>query len=153
MIADRWKTAALEGFIVLAGVLLALFFDSWREGVEFQNLVKATEDQVAEEIQSNRDRLITYREDFALRREKLDAWGENLDSGSGILDQLEGFPGIPSTFMNKSAWNMVNNSQITEYLNHEFYDKAFSLYAYGDAMEARLDIALEVLFDIQGFDS
>lgn len=142
----------IEGSMVLAGVLAALFVDSWREDLEFQDLVLATEQNVQQEIESNLQRLIEYREVFTSGEQRLHEWGDALDLETGILHQLDGFPGIPSTFLNRSAWSMANNSQITEYLNYNFYDKAFVLYANGEAMERRLQIALEVMFDVQGFD-
>lgn len=152
MSSETWKTAIIEGSMVLVGVLLALFVDSWREDLEFRDLVEVTEARIVEEIASNRDRLTSYREDFVERQEQLVVWGGGLDLNRGILYQLESFPGIPSTFINRSAWSMANNSQITEYIDHEFYDEAFQLYANGEALEGRLDIALEIFFDVQGFD-
>lgn len=152
MISDTWKIATIEGGLVLVGILVALFVDSWREDQEFQELVLATEQYVAEEIRSNRNRLDNYRTDFQAREERLQVWGANLDTEQGILYQLDEFPGIPSTFLNQSAWSMANNSQITEYLNHDFYDSAFELYANGEKLEDRLDIALAVMFDVQGYD-
>lgn len=150
--SETWKIAIIEGSLVLIGVLLALFVDSWREDLEFQERVEVSEAQIVEEIQINRDRLIDYRDDFLSRQEQLQAWGADLDTEVGILFQLDGFPGIPSTFMNRSAWSMANNSQITEYIDYDFYDAAFELYASDQATEGRLDVALQVFFDVQGFD-
>lgn len=139
--------------MVLIGVLVALFVDSWREDIEFETLVEATENNVTEEIQSNRDRLMVYRDDFRLRQERLAIWGSDLDTNLGILYQLNGFPGIPSTFMNRSSWSMAINSQITQHFDHEFYDSAFELYANGEAMEDRLNIVLRVFINVQGYDA
>jgi len=47
---------------------------------------------------------------------------------------------------------MANNSQITEYIDYDFYDAAFELYSFDQATEGRLDVALQVFFDVQGFD-
>ena len=151
--SDTWKIAIIEGSMVLIGVLLALFVDSWREDREFQQRVDLTEAQIIEEIGNNRDRMVSYREDFVRRHEQLTAWGAGLDSGKGILDQFDGFPGVPSTFMNQSAWSMANNSQVTEFLDYAFYDAAFALYAAGEVTESRLRIVLELVFNVQGFDA
>jgi len=153
MISDTWKKAVIEGSMILIGVLTALFVDSWREDIEFQSVVTATENNVIEEIVSNRERLEGYRAEFTTRQEQLEIWASAIDVNLGILYQVDSFPGIPNTFMNRSAWSMANNSQITEYIDHEFYDLAFELYATGEAMEDRLDIVLSVLFDVRGFNS
>lgn len=150
--SDTWKTAIIEGSMVLVGVLLALFVDSWREQREFQDLVEVSESQIIEEIGTNRQRLITFRENFERRDVRLEEWGDSLDTNQGLLAQLDGFPGIPGIFISRSAWTMANNSQITEYLNHEFYDDAFQLYAFAESLEDRLDLALGLLFDVRGFD-
>lgn len=150
--SKTWKSAIIEGSMVLVGVLLALLVDSWREDLEFQERVDITEAQIVKEIQGNRDRLIDYRDDFVERQERLEVWGANLDTSQGILRQLQGFPGIPGTFMNRSAWSMANNSQITEHINYDFYDAAFKLYALDETTEDQLDVALDVLLNVQGFD-
>ena len=151
--SDTWKAAIIEGAMVLVGVLLALFLDSWREDVEFQTRVDVTEAKIVEEIRGNRDRIVEYKADFRRRAVQLAEWGEALDPEIGILRQLDGFPGIPSTFINRSAWSMANNSQITEHLDYAFYDAAFELYAAGAVSESRLGIALDLFFDVQGFDA
>jgi len=138
--------------MVLIGVLLALFLDSCREDIEFQKLVNVTEAQVVEEVQGNRERLNSYLQDFESRKIRLSEWGSGLNSEKGILSQLENFPGIPSTFINRSAWSMANNSQITEHIDHKFYDAAFQLYADAEGIESRLGVAVEVFFDVKGFD-
>lgn len=153
MFSETWRSAIIQGAMVLLGVLLALFVDEWREDREFQQLVVTTEAQVLEEITTNRAQLQIYLDEFVSRSERLNDWIAELDFEQSILDQLEGFPGIPSTFTNKSAWTMANNSQLTEYIDHEFYDAAFHLYESGDSLAARYDAALALLVDVKAADA
>lgn len=153
MVNETWKSAIIQGAMVLLGVLLALFVDEWREDQEFQRSVVIAEELVLLEINANHERLTANRDDFIDRRERIAEWRATLNMDEAILTQLENFPGIPSTFINRSAWTMANNSRLTEYIDHEFYDAAFQLYDYGESLNDRLQVALELLVNVEAFDA
>ena len=120
---------ALEGVMVLFGVLSALLVDEWREDRALQKEADAATAQLLAEVRQNLAELETVGATVSERVERLAALEDVLD-GTVPLGAVTGrFGGYRTADLSEGAWIRLSTGSVASQVPQDLLQDAFALYA------------------------
>jgi hypothetical protein len=123
------RLLALEGLMVLFGVLAALLVDEWREDRALRAQAETARTHLVAEVRGNLGELESMRDIVSDRLALLDDLHGEMD-GSVSLDSLSyRFGGYRQPDLAEGAWLRFSTSGIAERVPPELVHDAFALYA------------------------
>jgi|GEM_PF-3868561 len=146
---ERWIALGLELIAIVAGVLLALALNSWREQRALDTEMARAMTRLGQEISQNRSEFKSFMVTLEQRMQHLKARGGDLDTTRTLIDQ-EGFEGFPFPELKDSVWQRVSHDPIANRMPPEFIEGAFRLYSYNqlqaDAAQAVREFIYSPMF-------
>lgn len=143
---DDLRFLALEGLIVLFGVLAALMVEDWRQDAELARSVDAARASLNAEVARNRDELVSVESTVRARRERLVRIEDEVDGSAPFADFGGRFGGYSLPELDRSAWNRASSDVLANEMPRDYLQDAFLLYGRNDVLEEMSGRALELVF-------
>jgi hypothetical protein len=121
---------ALEGLVVLFGVLIALVVDGWREEAGRRDAADAAVQRIVEEARLNLQEMEDLQETVSLRLERLQALEEDAPAGVPLADMNARFGGYRTPDLREAAWNRLSGSDLSDLVDESLLEDAFTLYEW-----------------------
>lgn len=128
---------ALEGFVVLFGVLAALLVDRVREDVVQHRAARAAVDRLFEEVAQNLGEMRGLQHVASERLDSLRAL-RDAPPDLGLSDLIGRFYGFRTPDLSEAAWERLSTSQLADSVDPELLSAAFYLYEWNHQFD-RLD--------------
>lgn len=137
---------ALEGLIVLFGVLAALMVENWREARETDRAVEAAMETLNAEVARNRDELVNVDSIVRNRRDRLLRIESEVD-GSTPFSAYDGrFGGYSLAELDRSAWERASSTALATQMPAEYLRDAFVLYGRNEVLEQMSSRVFDLVF-------
>ena len=133
---ERLGYLALEGIVVLFGVLAALLVDGARERSSQRHAAEAAEERVYREVSQNLDELQDLVDVVTDRLERLRALRDERPTGRPLSDLVDRFAGYRTPELSSAAWERLSGSQLADWVDPEVLEAAFYLYERIEAFDS-----------------
>lgn len=143
---DDLRFLALEGLIVLFGVLAALMVEDWRQDAELARSVDAARASLNAEVARNRDELVSVDSAVRVRRERLVEIEDEVDGSAPFANFTGRFGGYLLPELDRSAWNRASSDVLANEMPPEYLRDAFLLYGRNDVLEEMSGRILDLVF-------
>ena len=143
---DDLRFLALEGLIVLFGVLAALMVDNWREEAETERAMEAAVASLNDEVTRNRAELVNVDSIVRARRERLVALESEVDRSRPFSAYDGRFGGYVLPELERSSWERASGGSLAHEISPELLQDAFILYGRTRVLEEMSSRVLDLVF-------
>ncbi|MEN8143740.1 MAG: hypothetical protein ABFS14_02210 [Gemmatimonadota bacterium] len=126
---------ALEGVVVLFGVLAALLVEGARENAGRQQAAEASAERVFREVSLNAAELRDMQTVVTERLEKLRELQDEEPQGVALSALVQRFVGYRTPELSSAAWKRLSGSDLADWIDAEMLEEAFYLYERVEAFE------------------
>lgn len=126
---------ALEGLVVLFGVLAALVVDGWREEASRRSAAEQAVQRVVEEARLNLQELEDLFETVTERLEQLRSLEAEAPAGVPLSELMGRFTGYRTPDLREAAWERLFGSDLATLVDQDLINKAFYLYEWGSQFD------------------
>ncbi|MCG8468318.1 MAG: hypothetical protein MJB57_08925 [Gemmatimonadetes bacterium] len=148
-----WGRLALEFFVIVLGVLVALGVDQWVQGLDDDELVEETLRALAAELAEN-DRTLGRRLEYHERvLPALKEMQEAAEAGRRIsVNVSETLPeGLGLMPLRRTAWEMVAITEAVRHFELPLLSFLSATYAQQDALKGRDDVVSDGIIQPESF--
>lgn len=127
---------ALEGIVVLFGVLAALLVDGARERANERRAAEAAEERLFREVRQNLAELRDVTEVVSYRLERLRELRDENPQGVPLAALVGRFAGYRTPELSSASWERLSGSQFTDWIDEDVLEGAFYLYERIEAFDS-----------------